>query len=95
MTSAIDATKPAEGHAYTADVRSNFAIARDEISFLQDAGPFLPLSGGGLSGSLGVWSATPPAAKPTVTGSRSDGTALASLLTALAAYGLIIDTSTA
>jgi hypothetical protein len=36
MTSAIDATKPAEGQAYTIDVRENFSIARDEISALQD-----------------------------------------------------------
>lgn len=49
MTSQIDATKPTEGEAYTADVRQNFAIAADEISALQmprmgvvdgsDAGP--------------------------------------------------------
>jgi Pectate lyase superfamily protein len=36
-----------------------------------------------------------PDAKPTVTGSRSSGTALASLLTALAAIGLIVDSTTA
>jgi hypothetical protein len=35
-----------------------------------------------------------PAAKPTVTGSRGGNAALASLLTALAAYGLITDGST-
>lgn len=34
------------------------------------------------------------APKQTVTGSRTDGTALTSLLTALAAYGLITDNST-
>lgn len=37
MTSQIDATKPTEGQAYTNDVRTNFAIARDEISNLQGA----------------------------------------------------------
>ena len=37
MPSAIDATKPAEGEAYTADVRANFATAAGEISALQDA----------------------------------------------------------
>lgn len=36
---------------------------------------------------------TAPVAKPTVTGSRGANAALASLLTALAAYGLIIDSS--
>lgn len=35
-----------------------------------------------------------PIAKPVVAGSRSDGTALASLLSALAAYGLITDATT-
>jgi hypothetical protein len=37
MPSAIDVTKPAEGEAYTADVRANFATAAAEISALQDA----------------------------------------------------------
>lgn len=36
-----------------------------------------------------------PVTKPTVTGSRTDGTALASLLTALATLGLITDSTTA
>lgn len=36
-----------------------------------------------------------PVIKPTVTGSRTDGTALTSLLTALAALGLITDSTTA
>lgn len=35
MTSAIDATKPTAGNAFTADVRSNFSIAAAEISALQ------------------------------------------------------------
>lgn len=38
---------------------------------------------------------TAPIAKPTVTGSRGGNAALASLLTALASYGLITDSSTA
>lgn len=42
---------------------------------------------------LGFHGAT-PVARQTVTGSRSDGTALASLLTALANLGLIVDEST-
>lgn len=32
--------------------------------------------------------------KPTITGARDDGTALASLLTALADLGLVVDSST-
>ncbi len=42
---------------------------------------------------LGVWGTTPPGAQPTVTGSRGGNAALASLLTALAATGLIVDGS--
>lgn len=41
----------------------------------------------GFYGSVGT-------AKPTITGARDDGTALASLLTALAALGLVVDSST-
>ena len=44
--------------------------------------------------SLGFQGAT-PVAKPTVTGSRGGNAALASLLTALASMGLVIDSSTA
>ena len=54
------------------------------------------LSGGmvSLAGNFAVNGATPPA-KPTVTGSRGGNAALASLLTALASYGLIVDGTTA
>lgn len=40
------------------------------------------------------FNSTAPIAKPTVSGSKGSNTALASLLTALAAYGLVIDTTT-
>ena len=46
-------------------------------------------------GGIGVFSSTAPAAKPAVIGSRSANAALASLLTALASYGLVTDSSTA
>lgn len=45
-------------------------------------------------GSLGVWNTTPPNSKPTVSGSRGGNAALASLITALASYGLITDGTT-
>lgn len=45
-------------------------------------------------GQLG-WYGAAPVGQQTVTGSRTDGTALASLLTALATLGLIVDNSTA
>jgi hypothetical protein len=86
VTSNIDPTYPTETQAYTADVRRQFATAAAEISALQ-AGEF--------NGSLGLWGTTPPVVQPVVTGSRTDGTALASLLSALAAYGFIVDNSTA
>lgn len=35
MTSTIDPTKPTQNHAYTADVRANFAAAKAEIEALQ------------------------------------------------------------
>ncbi len=47
----------------------------------------------GTANTLGFHGAT-PVARQTVTGSRADGTALASLLTALAKLGLIVDAST-
>ena len=46
-----------------------------------------------VAGNLGVFN-TAPIAKQTVTGSRAANAALASLLTALAAYGLVVDSST-
>jgi hypothetical protein len=46
------------------------------------------------SQKLGFWGAT-PIARPTVTGSRAGNAALASLLTQLAAEGLIVDSTTA
>lgn len=48
----------------------------------------------GAANQVGFYGAT-PAAKPTVTGSRADGTALQSLLAAMATLGLITDSTTA
>ena len=44
MTSAIDATKPAEGKAYTADQRANWAAAKSEIENLQQLTQSLEIS---------------------------------------------------
>ena len=49
----------------------------------------------GQSGGKVGFYGTAPAIKPTVTGARDDGTALADLLTELATLGLITDSSTA
>jgi hypothetical protein len=45
-----------------------------------------------VRGSIGVNGTTPPA-KPTVTGSKGANAALASLITALVAYGLVTDST--
>ncbi|HXJ47815.1 MAG TPA: hypothetical protein VNF91_01485 [Candidatus Acidoferrum sp.] len=47
-----------------------------------------------VAGNLGV-NGTAPVAKPTVTGAKGSNAALGSLLTALASYGLITDSTTA
>ena len=57
-------------------------------------------SGGGVvlsqsGGRLGFFGLATPITKTSVTGSRSGGTALTNLLTALANYGLITDSTTA
>lgn len=70
-------------------------VAQSQVTGLTAAlGTFLPLAGGTLTGNVGFNSAT-PVAKQTVTGSRASGAALQSLLTALANYGLITDSTTA
>jgi hypothetical protein len=48
----------------------------------------------GVNTRVGFYNAT-PIAKPTVTGAKGSNAALGSLLTALASYGLITDSSTA
>ena len=48
-----------------------------------------------LTDGIGAWGATPPSAKPSVTGSRGGNAALASLIAAGAAYGLWTDNTTA
>jgi hypothetical protein len=56
----------------------------------------MTLSVGGLSlpKGAGLFGSSPPASKPTVSGSKGANAALASLLTALASYGLVLDSST-
>ena len=46
------------------------------------------------SGGFGVFNSGPVTTKPTVTGSKGANAALASLLTALASYGMVLDSST-
>lgn len=60
----------------------------------QANGAFTVLGAFETEGNLGFYGTT-PIAKPTVTGSRGGNAALASLLTALASLGLIVDNTTA
>jgi hypothetical protein len=91
----IGANGAAEGGG---NVGSDFVFQRyDNTGALLDQPLQITRSTGAvaLHSSLGVWNATPPASKPTVTGAKGSNAALASLLAALAAYGLITDSSTA
>jgi hypothetical protein len=56
-------------------------------------GPYLPLAGGVITGNIGFHGAA-AAAKPTVTGAKNSNVALGSLMAALVAYGLVIDSTT-
>jgi hypothetical protein len=53
MPSAIDATKPQAGQAFTEDMRANFSTAAGEISALQEA-----IASAGETGVLTVGSGT-------------------------------------
>lgn len=77
-----------------------FEWSGNTLSFKYLTGGVIPITfntDGSLqhnSTKIGFYGAT-PGTKPTITGSRTDGTALASLLTALATLGLLVDSSTA
>src|SRR4051812_44059533 len=62
MTSQIDASLPVTGNPTTASVRSNFAIAKSEISALQAGG------GGGGTGPTGPTGPNGPAGPTGATG---------------------------
>lgn len=49
---------------------------------------------GHFSGGVGMFGTNPPSVKPTVTGSKGGNSALTSLITALANYGFIVDSTT-
>jgi hypothetical protein len=69
MTSQIDATKPITGSPTTASVRDNFAVAKSEITALQNStasGPWLSLNGGQMTGSL-MLNSDPGAAREAAT----------------------------
>jgi hypothetical protein len=63
------------------------------VTVTRSSGRLNALFGLAVTGNAG-FNNTTPIAKPTVTGSKGANAALASLLTALAAYGLVTDSST-
>jgi hypothetical protein len=84
-----------------ADAGANFSIARfhdngniiDAPISINRASGIVQLTNTTIQGRVG-FNNEAPFAKPTVTGAKGGNTALASLLTALAGYGLIVDGST-
>lgn len=68
-------------------------ISSDGTNLVVNGTTGLPV-GFKISGGIGCYGTTPPAGKPTVSGSRGSNAALVSLLTVLAAFGLIIDSTT-
>ena len=62
-------------------------------------GPYLPLAGGTMTGPLTAltmgFNGTAAIAKPTISGACAGNTAIKALLTALASYGLVTDSTTA
>ena len=84
MSSLIDATKPTAVLALTADVRANFAAAKEEIEALQNAGPYLDLDDGGeVDGPIYI-------AVPPTTISRSVQDALSDVVNVMS-FGAIMD----
>jgi hypothetical protein len=62
-------------------------MAEQKTAYVHKGGP-------AQVGALGAFGTTPPDAKPTVSGSKGANAALASLMTALVALGLVTDSTT-
>lgn len=78
------------GNKITGNISGNAASITGSVPVAQVTGA-AALAGATFTGSIAVNGGT--ASKPTITGVRADGTALASLLTALVALGFIVDSS--
>jgi len=78
-----------DGTGYKFAIAKNVAGTITDLLKVEDHGDVTVVRG------LGVFGAAPPSARPTVAGSRAGNAALASLLTALAATGLITDGTSA
>lgn len=81
-----------------ADAGGNLAINRfaDAGTVIETALLLVRATGSAIvTKGLGMFNTTPPTSKPAVTGSRGGNAALASLLTTLATFGIITDSSTA
>lgn len=79
-----------------ANPKSGLEVATKDSS--SGTGVYLSLTGGTMTGAVNLkgvgFNGTTSIAKPTVSGSRGGNAALQSLLSQLAAYGLIIDSTT-
>jgi hypothetical protein len=83
------------------DAGANFSIARfhdaggiiDSPLAINRASGVVTLGSTTIQGRVG-FNNTAPFAKPTITGAKGGNIALASLLTALAGYGLVVDSTT-
>ena len=79
--------------AYGADGTQQFVIRIGPSGFTPFNWTFNPDGSTQFPGDMGFFGTT-PIAKPTVTGSKGGNAALASLMTALADYGLVTDSTT-
>ena len=87
-------------HAGSTDVRvlqtdasDNLYLGDSNVTMLYVEAPVTMVKAVGFDGNIGFFS-TAPTTKPTVVGSKGGNAALASLLTALAGFGLLTDSST-
>ena len=84
------------GTDFILSARTDAGVAIDTpITIIRAAGGAMTLSRPVAHSSTCGFNGTAPITKPTVTGSRAANAALASLLTALAGYGLVTDSTTA
>jgi hypothetical protein len=93
--SAYDTTTSG-GRGFWIDPSQNMGFGPTSSAGAPTAQQMALTAAGGLQVQLGIgaFNATPPSTKPAVTGSKGANAALASLLTALVAYGLVTDSST-
>jgi hypothetical protein len=90
-------TSDSAGRGFWVDGGQNMGFGPVNSAGVPTAQQFAITAAGGIQvqTGIGAFNATPPTTKPTVTGAKGSNAALASLLTALVAYGFITDSTTA